>query len=143
LWSRLGKHFRDPRLRQLFGRYATYCGGSPWHAPATLMLIAHVEQSGVWALEGGMHALAQALSGLAAQRGVRLRFAQRCERIVVEQGRVAGVRLEGGEVLGAEVVVFNGDTNALARGLALGADLGGARAHEWVPPGAAQRVLRR
>jgi 1-hydroxycarotenoid 3,4-desaturase len=117
LWARLGRHFRDPRLRQLFGRYATYCGGSPWQAPATLMLIAHVEQSGVWALEGGMHALAKTLSGLAAQRGVRQRFGQRCERILVEQGRVAGVRLQGGELIGAEAVVFNGDTNALACGL--------------------------
>ena len=117
LWRRLGKHFRDPRLRQLFGRYATYCGGSPWQAPATLMLIAHVEQSGVWALEGGMHALAQALSGLAAQRGVRQRYGQRCEQILVDQGRVTGVRLESGEVLGADAVVFNGDTNALAQGL--------------------------
>ena len=26
----LGAHFRDPRLRQLFGRYATYCGSSPF-----------------------------------------------------------------------------------------------------------------
>jgi 1-hydroxycarotenoid 3,4-desaturase len=117
LWARLGKHFRDPRLRQLFGRYATYCGGSPWQAPATLMLIAHVEQSGVWAVEGGMHALAQALSGLAAQRGARQLYNWRCERILVEHGRVTGVRLEGGDVLAADVVVYNGDTNALAQGL--------------------------
>ncbi|MEE4108845.1 MAG: NAD(P)-binding protein, partial [Halieaceae bacterium] len=26
LWSALGQHFSDPRLRQLFGRYATYVG---------------------------------------------------------------------------------------------------------------------
>ena len=117
LWSRLGRHFQDPRLRQLFGRYATYCGGSPWQAPATLMLVAHVEQSGVWALEGGMHALAQALSGLGAQRGVRQRYGRRCERILIDQGRVSGVRLEGGETLAAEAVVFNGDTQALAQGL--------------------------
>lgn len=48
LWQALGSHFRDPRLRQLFGRYATYVGSSPLAAPATLMLIAHVEQNGVW-----------------------------------------------------------------------------------------------
>jgi phytoene dehydrogenase-like protein len=58
LWRALGDHFRDPRLRQLFGRYATYCGSSPYQAPATLMLVAHVEQSGVWLIEGGMHRLA-------------------------------------------------------------------------------------
>ena len=40
----LAQYFHDPRLRQLFGRYATYCGSSPYLAPATLMLIAHVER---------------------------------------------------------------------------------------------------
>ena len=59
----LGEHFHDPRLRQLFGRYATYCGSSPFLAPATLMLVAHVEQEGVWLVEGGMHRLAEALAG--------------------------------------------------------------------------------
>ncbi|HVK30909.1 MAG TPA: FAD-dependent oxidoreductase, partial [Burkholderiaceae bacterium] len=85
LWRRLGHHFRDPRLRQLFARYATYCGASPWSAPATLMLVAHVEQEGVWSIGGGMHALARALAELAQRRGARLRFGQRCERIVVER----------------------------------------------------------
>ncbi|MET0971428.1 MAG: FAD-dependent oxidoreductase, partial [Tardiphaga sp.] len=33
--SALAKYFHDPRLRQLFGRYATYCGSSPYLAPAT------------------------------------------------------------------------------------------------------------
>ena len=60
LWKALGDHFRDARLRQLFGRYATYCGSSPFLAPATLMLIAHVEQQGVWLVEGGMHRVARA-----------------------------------------------------------------------------------
>jgi 1-hydroxycarotenoid 3,4-desaturase len=29
----LARQFRDPRLRQLFGRYATYVGGSPFASP--------------------------------------------------------------------------------------------------------------
>ena len=70
MWKGLGRHFRDPRLRQLFGRYATYCGSSPFLAPATLMLVAHVEQAGVWTVKGGMHELALALAELAAAKGV-------------------------------------------------------------------------
>ena len=31
----LDKRFDEPKLRQLFGRYATYCGSSPFDAPAT------------------------------------------------------------------------------------------------------------
>jgi 1-hydroxycarotenoid 3,4-desaturase len=110
----LTREFRDPRLRQLFGRYATYCGASPFAAPATLMLVAHVEQQGVWAVQGGMAALAGALAALAAARGVRLRYGVRCEAIEHAAGRASGVRLEGGERLAADAVVFNGDVSALA-----------------------------
>ena len=61
LWPVLGTYFNDSRLQQLFGRYATYCGASPFQASATLMLIAHVEAEGVWLIDGGMHRLAHAL----------------------------------------------------------------------------------
>jgi 1-hydroxycarotenoid 3,4-desaturase len=121
LWTRLGQHFHDPRLRQLFGRYATYCGASPWRAPATLMLIAHVEQGGVWSVRGGMHALPQALGALARERGASLHFGQPVQRILVRAGRACGVRLADGRELQADSVVFNGDASALAQGL-LGAD---------------------
>jgi 1-hydroxycarotenoid 3,4-desaturase len=121
LWSRLGRYFHDARLRQLFGRYSTYCGGSPWLAPATLMLVAHVEQCGVWSVSGGMHALARSLASLATGKGARLRFGTRCTRIMTRDGRVAGVELDSGEVLAAGSVVFNGDSQALAAGL-LGKD---------------------
>jgi 1-hydroxycarotenoid 3,4-desaturase len=136
LWKSLGRHFHDPRLQQLFGRYATYCGASPWAAPATLMLVAQVELDGVWAVRGGMHAVAQALANLAQDKGVDIRYGQACQRIVLSGGRVSGVQMASGETLPAQSIVFNGDAHALASGL-LGADVQGA-----VPPVApAQRSL--
>ena len=117
LWQSLGQHFTDPRLRQLFGRYATYTGSSPWEAPATLMLIAQVELDGVWAIDGGMHALARCLERLARERGVGFRYQSPCERIEVKNGRVSGVTLASGETLPADSVVFNGDVAALRTGL--------------------------
>lgn len=117
LWRSLARHFHDPRLQQLFGRYATYCGASPWQAPATLMLVAQVELAGVWSVGGGMHAVAQAFSALGARLGVRQRFGQRVERVIVEGGRARGVRLAGGEPLRADAVIFNGDPQALVQGL--------------------------
>ena len=113
LWSALGDHFRDPRLRQLFGRYATYVGASPWSAPATLMLIAHVEQDGVWLVRGGIHQVAQAIRNLAQRQGAQFRFGAGMDRIVIERGRVAGVVLDNGERLEANAVVYNGDISAL------------------------------
>ena len=117
LWSTLGRHFQDPRLRQLFGRYATYTGSSPWQAPATLMLIAQVELDGVWSVDGGMHALARGLERLAVARGARFLYNTPCEQIDTHNGRATGVRLANGESLGADAVVFNGDVAALRNGL--------------------------
>ncbi|MGL4241852.1 MAG: phytoene desaturase family protein, partial [Beijerinckiaceae bacterium] len=118
LWTSLGAHFRDQRLRQLFGRYATYCGSNPFAAPATLMLIAHAELMGVWALDGGMHALAQALARLAERKGATIRLGAGVTEIRTAAGRVTGVRLTTGEELLASAVIWNGDVSALGAGLA-------------------------
>jgi 1-hydroxycarotenoid 3,4-desaturase len=136
LWGALDQHFRDPRLRQLFGRYATYCGASPFQAPATLMLIAHVEQDGVWTIEGGMHRLATTLADLARERGATFRFGQHATRILVQRGRVSGLELASGERLAADCVIMNGDAAALGEGL-LGADASEAIA---APPRAARSL---
>lgn len=125
LWRALGEYFRDPRLLQLFARYATYCGSSPFLAPATLMLVAHVEQEGVWTLPGGMHALATAVAKLAALRGVRFRYGAHVEEIVIRDRHVTGVRLAGDEQVMADAVVANADAAAVANGL-LGAAVAGA-----------------
>jgi 1-hydroxycarotenoid 3,4-desaturase len=124
LWRRLSHHFHDPRLQQLFGRYATYCGASPWQAPATLMLVAQVELDGVWSVAGGMHALARALADLAQRRGARLRYGLHVDQIAVRNGRACGVRVRptgatagDGEFIAADSVVFNGDAGALPLGL--------------------------
>ncbi len=115
LWRALGDRFQDPRLRQLFGRYSTYCGSSPFEAPATLMLVAHVEQQGVWLVAGGMHRLARALEQLAQERGVEFRYDAEVSEVLVEHGRVRGVRISG-EPVACDAVVFNGEPNALADG---------------------------
>ena len=117
MWGALGAHFRDSRLRQLFGRYATYCGSSPFTAPATLMLIAHVEQDGVWIVEGGMQRLAEALTVCAKKLGVVFRFNAEVSEINVRAGRVSGVLLRDGERFDATSVVCNADPNALTAGL--------------------------
>jgi 1-hydroxycarotenoid 3,4-desaturase len=117
MWSALGQYFHDPRLRQLFGRYATYCGSSPYDAPATLMLIAHVEREGVWSVRGGMFALAQALADEARSLGVTIRYGASVAEILTSQNRASGVVLESGERLAADAVIVNADVAAVARGL--------------------------
>ncbi|MEM9393896.1 MAG: 1-hydroxycarotenoid 3,4-desaturase CrtD [Pseudomonadota bacterium] len=117
LASSLKRRFRDPRLRQLFGRYATYVGGSPYACPAVLGLIWHAEAQGVWRVEGGMHQLARALETLAAKLGAGFFYNARVTRIDRQNGRATGVHLEDGTRLLADAILFNGDPRALATGL--------------------------
>jgi 1-hydroxycarotenoid 3,4-desaturase len=117
LWNALGSYFHDPRLRQLFGRYATYCGSSPFQAPATLMLIAHVEQQGVWLIDGGMHRLAAVLAALGAERGVDFRYGAEVAEITVSAGRANAIKLASGESFAMDAIVLNADPAALGAGM--------------------------
>jgi 1-hydroxycarotenoid 3,4-desaturase len=131
MWSALSQYFHDPRLRQLFGRYATYCGSSPFKAPATLMLVAHVEREGVWSVEGGMHGLAQALADCARSFGATIRYGQEVREVLISCGRANGVRLASGEQIEAAAVVMNADVAAVANGLF---GIGPRRAAAVIPP---------
>jgi 1-hydroxycarotenoid 3,4-desaturase len=117
MWSALGQYFLDPRLQQLFGRYATYCGSSPYLAPATLMLVAHVEREGVWSIEGGMQSIAQALANAAKSFGATISYGQHVSEVIVDCGRARGVRLASGERIAADAVIVNADISAVAGGL--------------------------
>jgi 1-hydroxycarotenoid 3,4-desaturase len=117
LWHALGRYFSDPRLRQLFGRYATYCGSSPFKAPATLMLVADVEAAGVWRIEGGMGRLAQALENLARYLGVMFHFDCSALRVEVQNSKVHGVIDSHGQQHLCSAVIVNADSAAVTAGL--------------------------
>ncbi len=104
--------FKDPHLIQLFDRYATYNGSSPFLAPATLNIIPYVELGmGGWYVEGGLYSLAQAYTRLAQEMGVQLHIGPDCavEEILVSQGRASGVRLAGGRTTQVDLVIANTD----------------------------------
>ncbi len=109
LWKAIEGFFVDPRLRQLFGRYATYNGSSPFHAPATLAVIMHVENEyGIWSCKGGIYRLAEALVALARKLGVEIECDAGVDEILVERDRAVGVR-RGTTIDRADVIVANAD----------------------------------
>lgn len=113
---------RSPHLRQLLGRFATYVGASPYLAPATLNVIAHVELTGgVWYPQGGIYSIAAALERLARELGVEIRTGCAVAEILLDaksqSRRVAGVRLASGEVIEAKQVISNLDVTATYRQL--------------------------
>ncbi|MCC1481479.1 1-hydroxycarotenoid 3,4-desaturase CrtD [Roseibaca sp. Y0-43] len=109
----LRKRLSDPRLRQLFGRYATYVGGNPLLAPAVLGLVWQAEAAGVWAVQGGMARLAHCLAALFERLGGSLRLNTPVARILTHKGRVTGLHLANGDRASCTQVIFNGDPAAL------------------------------
>ncbi|UCC88707.1 MAG: phytoene desaturase, partial [Anaerolineales bacterium] len=101
---------RSPHLRQMLGRFATYVGASPYRAPATLNVIAHVElNQGVWYPQGGVYQIAAGLSRLAQELGVEVRTGRPVHGIQVQDGLVRGVTLADGAYLPAAAIVANID----------------------------------
>jgi phytoene desaturase len=109
-------HFRSPHLRQLYDRYPTYVGSSPYASPATLAVIPYIEYAfGGWYVKGGLYRIVESLVELAKARGVELRLNAQVESIERNNGRVSGVRLADGECIKADVVVMNGDASHTPR----------------------------
>lgn len=109
---------RDPRLRRVLLRYATYNGSDARRAPATLNCIAAVELGlGGFGVQGGIGALARELGALAERVGVRFRFSTAVSEVLLRGGRVCGLRLEDGSTLHADTVVSNADASHLHRRL--------------------------
>jgi len=69
------RYFKDARLVQLFDRFATYNGSSPYHTPATFAIIPYIEHTfGAWIPQDGIRAVPAALERAARSLGVEFFF---------------------------------------------------------------------
>ena len=101
--------FRNPKSVQLFNRFASYNGSSPYLAPAMLNMISHLElNEGVYLPQEGMVQIPRKVKGLAEKLGVAFRFNEKVEQILVKNGAVQGVRTAQGTYT-ADVVFSNMD----------------------------------
>ncbi len=101
--------FKDPRVTQLFNRYATYNGSDPYQTPATLNIIPHLEfNMGAFFPDKGMHDITTSIFELAEELGVTFRFNHPVERIILESKKAIGVECLGQRIM-ADVVVSNMD----------------------------------
>lgn len=133
--------FADPRAVQLFDRYATYNGSSPYRTPATMRIIPHVEYAyGGYALQGGIVSLPRALEQSARTLGVEFRLGTRVARIRTENGHCAGVEA-GGEFHPASLVVSNADVRSTYRTLLQLPQAPAARRYERLEPSSSGLVF--
>jgi phytoene desaturase len=110
-------HARDPRLRLVIERFATYAGADPRHAPAALAVAGYVEHAfGAWHPRGGLYSLVEALVRRLEALGGELRLGTPVRRVVVANGTVRGVETDGRHHA-AQAVVANVDADLVRRDL--------------------------
>ena len=107
-------HFKSPYLRQLYDRYPTYVGSSPYKSPATLAVIPYIEYAfGGWYVKGGLYGIVQSLVELGKRAGITFQLKSRVITIEHKRNQVTGVRLADDTRIEADVVVMNGDASSI------------------------------
>ena len=109
-------HARDPRLRMIIERFATYAGADPRRAPAALAVAGWVEHAfGAWHVRGGIYELVAALERRVRSLGAQPRYETRVDALLLSPtGAIAGVGTAEGHVA-ADAVVWDGDAVVLDR----------------------------
>ena len=100
---------KEPHLVQLFNRFATYNGSSPFKTPGMMTLIQHLEQEyGTFVSEKGMINISKSIFDLAKRNGVKFQFNELVNEIVVKNNKVVGVKVNN-TVIESDFVVSNMD----------------------------------
>ncbi|MDA3944936.1 MAG: phytoene desaturase family protein [Bacteroidetes bacterium] len=108
---------KNPKLVQLFDRYATYNGSDPYRAPGILNIIPHLEHGvGTFLPQEGMYQITSSLVKLAEDLGVRFNLNERVEEILLKEQKVTGVRSSKG-IHTADLVISNMDVTPTYRKL--------------------------
>lgn len=102
-------YFTNPKLVQLFNRYATYNGSSPYQTSGIMSMIPHLEMHfGTFYPKNGMHEISQSLTRLAKDKGVKFHLNSRVDKIAIEGREAKGVVVNG-DLKIADIVVSNMD----------------------------------
>ena len=105
----LRRYFKSDKLRMAFTFQTLYVGLTPYSAPGVFSLLAATELTdGVWYPKGGFGRIRDGIHEAVRSLGVVVETGVRVDGIVVEGGRVVGVRTSAG-VVEADVVVCNRD----------------------------------
>ncbi len=120
--SELRRFFKSRYIREAFGSYGMYLGGSPFDLPGLFSILAYGELAyGLWLPRGGIYAVVAAIESLARELGADIRTGCRVSRIVSRDGKAQGVELDNGEFVAAQTVVSNVDVPTTNRELLRGA----------------------
>lgn len=102
------KFFTDPKLQQLFDRYATYNGSSPYLSPQIFSIIPYIEfKFGTSYVEGGMFKIAKALVRLCNEYNIKINYGYRLKDIEFSSYKINNCIFETGNNEITEVSDFD------------------------------------
>jgi phytoene desaturase len=106
----VNSHLKHPLIRQAFSIHPLLVGGNPFKTTAIYTLIHYLERRwGVFFCMGGTGKLVEELGKLMDRHGIKTQFSADVDEIILDGKRATGVRMNSGETLDADIVVFGGD----------------------------------
>ena len=103
------RQLKEPHLVQMYDRYATYNGSSPYQTPGIMTLVQHLEQEyGTFVPDGGMEQITLSLHALAKRKGVTFHMGEKVNQILLERDRAIGVKTEK-QTLKSDIILSNMD----------------------------------
>jgi phytoene desaturase len=110
VYSFVSHYFKNPDLRMVFSFHPLFIGGNPFRASAIYSIVPYLERlGGVHFARGGMYQVIEGLVRLLREAGGEIRYGTPVERILVQNRRVRGVRLQDETEIAAQIVVANSD----------------------------------
>ena len=89
------RYFRDKKLIQIFNRFATYNGSSPFLTSGIMSIIQHLEHDlGVYMPKKGISDISYSLFNLAKDIGVKFHFNSEIDQILIKNKAVVGVMVK-------------------------------------------------
>ena len=105
------KYFKDEKLIQLFNRFATYNGSSPYLTSGIMSIIQHLEHDlGVFMPRKGISDISYSLYNLAIDLGVKFHFNSQIDSIIIKNKSAVGVSINKINHK-ADIIISNMDIN--------------------------------
>jgi phytoene desaturase len=102
---------KNKYLIQIFDRYATYNGSSPYKTPGMMTLIQHLENHfGTFIPEGGMYEITNSIYNLAKQVGVKFHFDCNVDEIILDKNICKKIRVNN-KLIESDIIISNVDVN--------------------------------
>jgi phytoene desaturase len=110
VFANLAQYFQQEKMRLAFCFQSKYLGMSPWDCPALFTMLSYLEHEyGIYHVKGGLNRISDAMARVIQENGGEIRTSTAVSSLIIEKGRVQGVRLENGEAMFADEVVINAD----------------------------------